>query len=325
MDEGEEGERLWLPCREGLGDGAGGSAGTARGFSTRRGCVRWKGGKPRPFLLRRVISWGLYPPSLGPLRVRIFLRNWWAVCPAFPPLLLLAGAALWKATEMVQGVVLPQDSSLRSGLRPHVPSPSRAPPPAPWDVHLSLPGRLPVPWSFGDRPAWGPHAGWRTAWPPWKGLGRDRACHAQRPVGPGHVLLAKPWPFHPLCPKSPPLDICRLQPPVPGEGGGWPGLPVGHWVSGAQACPLSLPSFLVFLRYQCYYEYPLLTYLEYPILIAQGNRSLGPLHPLVFPPMSMSPPSVPPPTCPPPSPASLGTFVFQMSSSCCVSSISMGT
>ncbi|XP_016075185.1 PREDICTED: PQ-loop repeat-containing protein 3 [Miniopterus natalensis] len=27
--------------------------------------------------------------------------------------------------------------------------------------------------------------------------------------------------------------------------------------------------FLVFLRYQCYYEYPLLTYLEYPILIAQ--------------------------------------------------------
>uniref|UniRef100_A0A9L0JFV0 Solute carrier family 66 member 3 n=1 Tax=Equus asinus TaxID=9793 RepID=A0A9L0JFV0_EQUAS len=27
--------------------------------------------------------------------------------------------------------------------------------------------------------------------------------------------------------------------------------------------------FLVFLRYQCYYEYPLLTYLEYPILILQ--------------------------------------------------------
>ncbi|XP_012582819.1 PREDICTED: PQ-loop repeat-containing protein 3 [Condylura cristata] len=27
--------------------------------------------------------------------------------------------------------------------------------------------------------------------------------------------------------------------------------------------------FVVFLRYQCYYEYPLLTYLEYPILIAQ--------------------------------------------------------
>lgn len=31
----------------------------------------------------------------------------------------------------------------------------------------------------------------------------------------------------------------------------------------------SLPRFLVFLRYQCYYEYPLLTYLEYPILIAE--------------------------------------------------------
>lgn len=30
----------------------------------------------------------------------------------------------------------------------------------------------------------------------------------------------------------------------------------------------------MFLRYQCYYEYPLLTYLEYPIVIAQGNRAL---------------------------------------------------
>uniref|UniRef100_A0A8C4L4J4 PQ-loop repeat-containing protein 3 n=1 Tax=Equus asinus asinus TaxID=83772 RepID=A0A8C4L4J4_EQUAS len=32
---------------------------------------------------------------------------------------------------------------------------------------------------------------------------------------------------------------------------------------------LPLHRFLVFLRYQCYYEYPLLTYLEYPILILQ--------------------------------------------------------
>ncbi|XP_064427880.1 solute carrier family 66 member 3 isoform X3 [Mirounga angustirostris] len=32
---------------------------------------------------------------------------------------------------------------------------------------------------------------------------------------------------------------------------------------------LELAGFLVFLQYQCYYEYPLLTYLEYPILIAQ--------------------------------------------------------
>nr|KAF6329209.1 hypothetical protein mPipKuh1_014024 [Pipistrellus kuhlii] len=32
---------------------------------------------------------------------------------------------------------------------------------------------------------------------------------------------------------------------------------------------LELAGFLVFLRYQVYYEYPLLTYLEYPILIAQ--------------------------------------------------------
>ncbi|XP_055982473.1 solute carrier family 66 member 3 isoform X1 [Sorex fumeus] len=32
---------------------------------------------------------------------------------------------------------------------------------------------------------------------------------------------------------------------------------------------LELAGFLVFLRYQCYYQYPLLTYLEYPILIIQ--------------------------------------------------------
>ncbi|KAM5142624.1 solute carrier family 66 member 3 isoform 1-T1 [Callospermophilus lateralis] len=32
---------------------------------------------------------------------------------------------------------------------------------------------------------------------------------------------------------------------------------------------LELAGFLVFLRYQCYYGNPLLTYLEYPILIAQ--------------------------------------------------------
>uniref|UniRef100_A0A5F9DC63 Solute carrier family 66 member 3 n=1 Tax=Oryctolagus cuniculus TaxID=9986 RepID=A0A5F9DC63_RABIT len=32
---------------------------------------------------------------------------------------------------------------------------------------------------------------------------------------------------------------------------------------------LELAGFLVFLRYQCYYGSPLLTYLEYPILIAQ--------------------------------------------------------
>ncbi|KAM9201359.1 solute carrier family 66 member 3 isoform 2-T2 [Dugong dugon] len=32
---------------------------------------------------------------------------------------------------------------------------------------------------------------------------------------------------------------------------------------------LELAGFLVFLRYQHYYDYPLLTYLEYPILIAQ--------------------------------------------------------
>ncbi|XP_014452793.1 solute carrier family 66 member 3 isoform X3 [Alligator mississippiensis] len=32
---------------------------------------------------------------------------------------------------------------------------------------------------------------------------------------------------------------------------------------------LELAGFLVFLRYQIYYGYPLLTYLEYPILVAQ--------------------------------------------------------
>ncbi|NWS68820.1 PQLC3 protein, partial [Crotophaga sulcirostris] len=34
-------------------------------------------------------------------------------------------------------------------------------------------------------------------------------------------------------------------------------------------CFMSLFSFLVFLRYQIYYDYPLQTYLEYPIIIAQ--------------------------------------------------------
>uniref|UniRef100_A0A9L0T391 Solute carrier family 66 member 3 n=1 Tax=Equus caballus TaxID=9796 RepID=A0A9L0T391_HORSE len=42
--------------------------------------------------------------------------------------------------------------------------------------------------------------------------------------------------------------------------------------SSALRGALPLRRFLVFLRYQCYYEYPLLTYLEYPILILQGNR-----------------------------------------------------
>lgn len=68
---------------------------------------------------------------------------------------------------------------------------------------------------------------------------------------------------------------------------------LGSWGEGGVAGPscgalgpsklsraLSLPSFLVFLQYQCYYEYPLLTYLEYPILIAQGKGPLGSLRPL---------------------------------------------
>ncbi|KAB1267002.1 PQ-loop repeat-containing protein 3 [Camelus dromedarius] len=40
---------------------------------------------------------------------------------------------------------------------------------------------------------------------------------------------------------------------------------------------LELGGFLVFLRYQWYYEYPLLTYLEYPILIAQGKNKKSPV------------------------------------------------
>lgn len=39
---------------------------------------------------------------------------------------------------------------------------------------------------------------------------------------------------------------------------------------------LELAGFLVFLRYQHYYGNPLLTYLEYPILIAQGNWPSSP-------------------------------------------------
>ncbi|KAL6055678.1 hypothetical protein STEG23_034240 [Scotinomys teguina] len=37
---------------------------------------------------------------------------------------------------------------------------------------------------------------------------------------------------------------------------------------------LELAGFLVFLRYQCYYGNPLLTYLEYPILIAQEIKNI---------------------------------------------------
>ncbi|XP_074250166.1 LOW QUALITY PROTEIN: solute carrier family 66 member 3 [Saimiri boliviensis] len=38
-----------------------------------------------------------------------------------------------------------------------------------------------------------------------------------------------------------------------------------------QSLLLELAGFLVFLQYQCYYGYPPLTHLEYPILLAQGN------------------------------------------------------
>nr|XP_004450421.1 solute carrier family 66 member 3-like [Dasypus novemcinctus] len=41
---------------------------------------------------------------------------------------------------------------------------------------------------------------------------------------------------------------------------------------------LELAGFLVFLRYQCYYSYPLLTYLEYPIIIAQDILLLCVFH-----------------------------------------------
>ena len=76
---------------------------------------------------------------------------------------------------------------------------------------------------------------------------------------------------------------------------------------------LELAGFLVFLRYQCYNEYPLLTYLEYPILITQGNRHHHPPPPSPCLASALS-------TSPPP----LRAFPFQISSSCCVSSISTG-
>lgn len=58
------------------------------------------------------------------------------------------------------------------------------------------------------------------------------------------------------------------------SGCGWPPCRVSEF-RGA----LPLPRFLVFLRYQVYYEYPLLTYLEYPILIAQGDEPPSPASP----------------------------------------------
>ncbi|XP_051880583.1 solute carrier family 66 member 3 isoform X2 [Pristis pectinata] len=41
------------------------------------------------------------------------------------------------------------------------------------------------------------------------------------------------------------------------------------WGVSVRSLVLELIGFLVFLTYQTYYEYPLATYLEYPILIAQ--------------------------------------------------------
>lgn len=102
-------------------------------------------GRTGNFLLRKVRSWGLYlqPPNSQALRARIFLRNGsMALLHAFPPLLLLDWAALWKATGIVQVVGPLQNSSLRSGLRPNLPGPSRALPPTARDVCLGLCGFL---------------------------------------------------------------------------------------------------------------------------------------------------------------------------------------
>nr|AAH81879.1 Pqlc3 protein [Rattus norvegicus] len=70
---------------------------------------------------------------------------------------------------------------------------------------------------------------------------------------------------------------------------------------------LELAGFLVFLRYQHYYGNPLLTYLEYPILIVQGN-------------LFSSSPAFPPATLP-----TSQSLFFQTLSSCSSSFISMGT
>ncbi|TRZ20562.1 hypothetical protein HGM15179_006529 [Zosterops borbonicus] len=43
------------------------------------------------------------------------------------------------------------------------------------------------------------------------------------------------------------------------------------WGLSLSSLLLELAGYLVFLRYQIYYGYPLETYLEYPIIIAQGN------------------------------------------------------
>uniref|UniRef100_A0A4X1UD27 Solute carrier family 66 member 3 n=1 Tax=Sus scrofa TaxID=9823 RepID=A0A4X1UD27_PIG len=81
------------------------------------------------------------------------------------------------------------------------------------------------------------------------------------------------WVFIPLLGPGglppPPLGLCGGT-----RAPGWrPSLPALCQVRSELTCVLPLPRFLVFLRYQSYYEYPLLTYLEYPILLTQGNRA----------------------------------------------------
>ena len=142
----DEGGSLWFTWGDSLGDGAGESEGTAGGFrflGNRRAGVC--AGRMGNFLLRRVRSWGLYLPSPNSqaLRARVFLRNGsMALLHAFPPLLLLDWAALWKATGIVQVVGPLQNSFLHSGLCPNLPSPSRALPPTAWDICLGLCGFL---------------------------------------------------------------------------------------------------------------------------------------------------------------------------------------
>uniref|UniRef100_A0A673UPF0 Solute carrier family 66 member 3 n=1 Tax=Suricata suricatta TaxID=37032 RepID=A0A673UPF0_SURSU len=109
------------------------------------------------------------------------------------------------------------------------------------------------------------------------GPGRDRVPCVQHPASPrcsksyGQYSVAIPGFVFEICPPPPPR---RLQVPTTRAGGSAkePGRPGAGRAPPAPCqlrCSFSLPSFLVFLRYQCYYEYPLLTFLEYPILIAQ--------------------------------------------------------
>uniref|UniRef100_A0A9L0TQ60 Solute carrier family 66 member 3 n=1 Tax=Equus caballus TaxID=9796 RepID=A0A9L0TQ60_HORSE len=117
----------------------------------------------------------------------------------------------------------------------------------------------------------------RGRWEPgerrlWPSRGRGKRSRGRRAAGrgtsPGCSLS---WEnLHPATPSLRPLVPSGLSRSfAPGGSLTYIPKPTSTAFLGPRFLHLQNDGFLVFLRYQCYYEYPLLTYLEYPILILQ--------------------------------------------------------